>query len=75
MSQHEAMARVICHIYVARMPARSLQELYQTLQDMYEFYHETPVPEQKFLPQPKEIKGQITTSTVRPDFAVDYDGE
>jgi len=73
MSQRDAIARFLCHSYVARMPARGLQELYETLRTMLEFYNEPPTKEQAFLPQPVVIKAKVAEMVVRPDFAVDYD--
>lgn len=73
MSQREALIRFLCHIYVAHMPARGLQELYETLQTMLEFYHESTTKEQPLLSQPVMIKAKVTGTVTRPDFAVDYD--
>lgn len=75
MSQREAIARFLCHLYVAHMPARGLQELYETLRDMVEFYNEPPAKEQALLSQPLAINAKVTAVVVRPDFAVDYDEE
>ena len=75
MSQREALIRFLCHIHVAHMPARGLQELYETLQAMLEFYHEPTTKEQSLLSQPVMIKAKVTGTVTRPDFAVDYDEE
>jgi len=75
MSQTDTIIRLICHVYVSRMPPRGLQELHETLRDMIEFYNELPLKEQVFLPQPVGIKAKITSRVVRPDFSIDYDEE
>lgn len=75
MSQHEASTRLLCHLYVARMPTRGLQELYETLRDMLEFYSEPPAKEHTLLPQPSPIKAKLSEITVRPDFSIEYDEE
>ena len=75
MSQREAMARFLCYIYVSHMPARGLQELYETLRDMYEFYNEPPIKEQPLLTQSVAIKAKVASTAIRSDFSVDYDEE
>lgn len=75
MSQREAVARFWCHVYVAHMPARGLQELYAALRDMFEFYNEPPPKVQALLPQHGTVKAKVTATVIRPDFAVDYDEE
>lgn len=72
MSRQEAIARLICHIYVEQLPKSSLQELYETLHDMYEFYGKPAIKEPP-LTLPVIIKAKVAEPIVRPDFSVDYE--
>lgn len=71
MDQQAIITRWLCQFYVRYMPTRGLDELSETLRDMYEFYQELPEPEQIPLAQATTVKAKVTATIMRPDFCID----
>ena len=75
LPEREALARFVCHILIEKIPSQGIPELYETLQDIHEFYLPQVEQENLLLPQPRQIEARWGTTSVRPEFPVVYDEE
>lgn len=68
-----ALARFVCHVLVDEVPERGLGELYESLNDMYQFYLEQPAQPQRALPSVQRIDATVGRRMERPDFQLESD--
>lgn len=68
-----ALARFVCHVLVDEVPERGLGELYESLNDMYQFYLEQPAQPQAALPSVRRIDATVGRRMERPDFQLESD--
>jgi len=64
------MKRLVCYALVHRLPTTGLDEAFESLSEMYEFYSR-PVPPPKPLAEPvKKIPAKLGKTYIRPVFPI-----
>jgi hypothetical protein len=71
----QPLVRFICHVLVDQVPDRGLQELLESLTDIYEFYATLPEKKPLALPESEPIKARVTGSVIRPVYPVSEEEE
>ena len=66
----EAIHRVMCHVVLNRLPSQALPEVWESLNDMAEFYSYEPSP-RLMSDNTSRIEATIVESTERPTFTID----
>jgi hypothetical protein len=75
-SYSKSLMRVACHFWLDRIPDRGLDEVLETLKDIYDFYGTQIEDKSTYrLPQLTSLEATITESIVRPVFPITEEEE
>ena len=66
----DAMRRVMCHVVLNRLPGRALSEVWESLNEMAEFYSYEPLP-RLITEKGQRVEAAIVETVQRPTFSID----
>lgn len=66
----DAIRRVMCHVVLNRLPDRALSEVWQSLNEMAEFYSYEPRP-RLMAGKGQQVEAAIVETVQRPAFSID----
>ena len=63
--------RIICHLFVSKMPEQGMPELCTSLQDIYSFYQSPIQSNQTLITQREKISAKLGAAYERPEFQIE----
>ena len=70
LNRSALLARLVCHVLVARMPDQGLPDLCESIGDIYSFYRDRSASHSPLLTQRQEVRAKLGHAYERPEFEI-----